>query len=192
MAIALGTENKRQVRLVIGLFVAIAGIAAWEILGSTGHPSAANGPKPVPVLRTAYSPGARDISRLEPVLRIDQISRSEQVDYSASGRNVFSAVVPPAPIEEPIAPARPSDGALEAAAAAETAKPPAMDLKYLGYAQRSDKSYSALFLHGEDMFVAKTGDIMFHRFKVGVIQPASVQVTDLSYHNTQSIPVTAN
>jgi hypothetical protein len=42
------------------------------------------------------------------------------------------------------------------------------------------------------MFMAKTGDIMFHRFRVGLIQPTSVQVTDLTRNLTQNIAVVAS
>ena len=67
-----------------------------------------------------------------------------------------------------------------------------MNLKYLGYAESGGSTnMSALILHGDDMFVAKTGDIMFHRFRVGSIQVSSVQVTDLTDNRTQSIPVAA-
>lgn len=130
-------------------------------------------------------------SRLEPVLRFDQLARSEQVDYGLTGRNVFAPAPVQVPVEAPIAPARPSDAEL-ALAAPTPPKAPSMDLKYLGYAQGKDKVFNALFVHGSDMFVAKSGDIMFHRFKVGTIQASGVQVTDLNYNNTQTISITAN
>jgi hypothetical protein len=192
MAIALGTENKRQVQLVVGLFVVIAAIAVWEIYSSMSKPSATVALKPIPVpVLHALAPAQKSArSRLDPVLRLDELSRSEQVEYAGTGRDVFAPIPEPVLVETPLASGRASDLAASLPPI-EPPKPPSMDLKYLGYTQTTDRTFTALFTHGDDMFMAKTGDIMFHRFRVGVIQPTSVQVTDLSHNLTQSISVAA-
>jgi hypothetical protein len=193
MAIALGTENKRQVQIVVGLFVAIAVIGAWEIHNVMSTPSPAPAPagKQLAVLHVpANSAPVRKSgrSKLDPVLRIDELARSENVEYSGTGRDVFSPVAPPVVVETPLSSGRASDLAA-VPPPVEVVKPPSMDLKYLGYAETTDKTFTALFTHGDDMFMAKTGDIMFHRFRVGTIQPTSVQVTDLTHNLTQNIAV---
>jgi hypothetical protein len=192
MAIALGTENKRQVQLVVGLFVVIAAIAVWEIYSSMSKPSATVALKPIPVpVLHALAPAQKSArSRLDPVLRLDELSRSEQVEYAGTGRDVFAPIPEPVLVETPLASGRASDLAASLPPI-EPPKPPSMDLKYLGYTQTTDRTFTALFTHGDDIFMAKTGDIMFHRFRVGIIQPTSVQVTDLSHNLTQSISVAA-
>jgi len=217
MALPLGTENKKQVYIAIGLFAVILPIAAWEIYGMVATPSAPARPAAPAVAQVqhagaitdsdAAAPGAAassatagpaeqrlNESDIDPSLHFDKLAASEQVEYAGTGRNIFSADSAPVKTEVPIAPARPGQPNLTSGPPAAPAPPkaPAIDLKYFGYTQTKDKSMKAFFVHGDDVFMAKSGDIVDHRYKVGTIQAGSVEVTDLSYKNTQTLPRTAN
>jgi hypothetical protein len=218
MAIRTGTENKRQVYILAVLAVVIVGAAIYAFKDSFGAsptsvpPPAAAQPAAVQpakapanaqkVATTSSGAGGQEAQKLsnagiDPALHLDKLAQTESVEYLGTGRNIFSAESVPAPIEKLAASPRPGGlpgqpGVNAAPAVPEKPKPPAIDLKYFGYSQAKDKSLQAFFVRGEDIFVARTGEVVDHRFKVGVIQPASVEVTDMGYNNTQKLPLQTN
>jgi hypothetical protein len=216
MALPLGTEKKWQVYLVVTLIaVAVVGVgyeikdnyfpsalaparpaAATASRPVSQQPSPANGQSAAPTASAGQDAQKLSNAGIDPALHLDKLALSEDVAYLGTGRNIFSAESAPARIETPVAGPRPNQPGQPAVNAPpsmpEKPRPPAIDLKYFGYAQAKDKSLQAFFVHGEDIFIARTGEIVDHRYKVGPIQPASVQVTDMSYNNTQSLPLQSN
>jgi hypothetical protein len=211
----MGTENKRQVIIAAVLFVIIIVIACYEFLGSSGGSST---PRPTP-LQTATdanahpaagtqgatagqnSPGpdAEKLNNddLDPTVHFERLAETEDVEYLGAGRNIFSADSAPAVIENLVKGPRAEQQAAASAVPAGPApyvkpQPPAIDLKYFGYTQAKDKSLKAFLIHGEDIFMARSGEIVDHRYKVVAILPASIQVTDLGYDNTQTLPLSVN
>jgi hypothetical protein len=203
MAMQLGLENKKQVRLVAALFAVILIAGGWEIYTSLfASPSAA--PRPIPVaapatpekktpstqVSEAEGPAAQKLTNagIDPSLHLEKLLASEAVEYAGSGRNIFSADSIPVHIEAPIkSPRANAPVATGPPQPPPPPKPPAIDLKFFGYTVAADKSLHAFFVHGEDIFMARTGEVIEHRYKVGIIRPSSVQVTDLPYNNTQTL-----
>jgi len=202
MALALGTENKRQVYLLAALVTGILIVGGYEVYNSLSGPSTP--PTPLPVKAPAIHPSAdqngedgeaQKLSNadIDPTLHLAKLAQSENVTYAGTGRNIFSPNSAPVALPKPIAPARPNAGnAVAENAPPPPPKPPAIDLKYFGYSQESNKTLKAFFVHGEDIFMAHTGEIVDHRYKVGAIHPTSVEITDLAYNNTQDIQISPN
>jgi len=204
MALPLGIENKRQVFLLAALVAVILVAGGYEIYNQLSGPPPLSIPTAVqaPALRTPPGQGAAtsggteaqklNIADINPALHLDKLAASEDVAYAGTGRNIFSTNSAP-PIPKPIAPPRPAEQAANTPPPPPPPpQPPAIDLKYFGYSQDTDRSYKAFFLHGEDIFMAHAGEIVDHRYKVGAISRMSVEITDLAYNNTQTILLSPN
>lgn len=182
--IRLGIENKRQVYLFVGLCLLMLVIAGSELQSAFSSPKSTVPHRAIAVQQVPNQD--LSIRGAEPNLRITQLTHSEQVTYSAPGRDIFSAPLAPVHIETPIASPRPL---VLPPPPPERPSIPAIDIKYLGYTKTGDASYKAVLVHGDDTLLASSGEVIFHRFKVGSILPTSVQITDLSFKNTQVIAV---
>jgi hypothetical protein len=201
MAMNLGTENKRQVALVVVLFAFILGYGGYLVYTTYFATPSSSAParnvnvvlRQVPATGTQGAPEAQQLTNagIDPTLHVEKLAQSEDVHYAGTGRNIFSAESNPVVIEPPLKSARMNSPAPSVAVPPAAPRPPAIDLKYFGYSQRGDKSLQAFFTHGEDIFMAKTGEIVNHRYRVGAINRNNVQITDLAYNNTETIPLTS-
>lgn len=217
MALQMGNASKGKIVLVGSLIVLAFGGVAYELYNQLSTPSQPPARPAVTAANTSAAnqntAGARQTSRqtaqktaaageeakkltnpgIDPTIHFGLLAQSEDVEYAGTGRNIFSAESAPPSIPRPIVPARPGPGAPDVVAAnapPPPPKPPAIDLKYFGFSEGKDKSMVAFFVHGDDIFMATSGQIVDHRYKVGAIKPTTVEITDMSYNNTQTVNFT--
>jgi hypothetical protein len=143
---------------------------------------------------TAGGPEAAKVStplaKLDPTLHPEWMAAAESLEYSGKGRNIFSMFSAAPVIEQAKGPIRPSTPG--PAVASGPPPPPPIELKFFGYEANKGGSRKAFLLHGEDVFIAAEGDVVDHRYKVVKIAPFSMQVEDIPYHNTQTLPLVQN
>jgi hypothetical protein len=195
MAMRVGAENKKQLYIVIALFAVIAIVGGYELFSGPSTPHHAAPPaRTAATAPGAAGPEAEKLSNanIDPTLHFDKLAQSEDVEYAGTGRNIFSAESAPPAIPTPLKTARNTGPAVTVPTGPPPPpKPPTIDLKYFGYEQTPDKSLKAFFLHGDDIFMARPGEVVDHRYKVNAIRPMSVDVTDLAYNNTQTLTLSA-
>jgi len=195
MAMQLGTNNKRQVYLLLGLVGVLLLVGGYELYSTLAGPSI----PARPVQRTAAvarpnggeGPDAEKLSNadIDPALHFEKLAQSEDVVYAGTGRNIFSADSVPVKIETPVKSARETPAVFVPQG---PPQPPAIDLKYFGYSETENKALKAFLIHDDDVFIARPGDIVDHRYKVVAVMPTNVRITDLSYNNTQTVPLSSN
>ena len=208
-----GTEDRKKVAIFASLLGVIVLVAIWQFHslfgGSAASQPMTSAPRPVAgAARTGTGTGGAKpdglnnsmgneaqrfsiTSNIDPTLHLAKLAQAEDVEYRGTGRNIFSAESAPVRIEQPIRPARTQPVQIVSTPAAPPQAPP-IDLKYFGYSQTRDKSMNAFLMHGDDIFMAKSGEVVDHRYKVNSISPGSVQITDLAYNNTQTLPLAPN
>ncbi len=142
---------------------------------ATRHKTAADHGNPHPLLAQS----------LDPSLRFDLLKSSEDVTYTGSGRDIFHSQ-PPAPeipkvVQQPMKTGPPPP-----------APPPPINLKLYGYTQHKNGGDKRIFLvSGDDIFVAKEGDIVNRRYRILKINSNSVEVEDVLTNNRQTLYLSA-
>jgi hypothetical protein len=203
MALKAGTEDKKKVYIAAGLGVFVLGLAVYTFKDSFGGSAPPPAPPPAVAQAPARPATSRTASReaskaakadlnLDPTLHPELMAQAESLEYTGNGRNIFSLTSVPVDIPKPVAPARPNPSLAAQTGPPPVAPPPPIDLKFFGYSSRQSGARRAFLLKGDDVFVASEGDVVDHRYKVVKIAPMSVEVEDIPYANTQSLPLVAN
>jgi hypothetical protein len=191
-----GFGNKRNVVILSVLGVVMIAAVAYFVstmFGGSPAPTTAAAPP----VESAPQAGARSengraavklppLEKLDPTLHPEVMAGAEALEYSGRGRNIFSMVSAPVEIPKVLASVRPQPMVPQRPAG--PPPPPPIDLKFFGYSANNG-ARKAFLLHGDDVFIANEGDVVDHHYKVMKITPVSIQVTDLLYNNTQTLPL---
>jgi hypothetical protein len=196
MALKVGTEDKKKVYLAAGLggvMLILLIRFLWQTFGpspsarsaaTTGETAQQN--TTVPAYGGHQATKVSGLAALDPTLHPEIMRQAESLEYTGHGRNIFSQFSAPPVIPKPIASIR--------QAAVDTGPPPPpppppINLGFYGYAAEKTGQKQVFLLKGDDIFIASEGDVVDRRYRVVKINPVSVQVEDIPYHNTQTLPL---
>jgi hypothetical protein len=177
-----GTENKRKTWIAIALFGVAVLVIIYQLMPSSSTPA---GTVSAPAAKGKAQGSAAVFSKLDPSLRTDLLRGSEDVTYHGSGRDIFHSQAEPAPETTAKAP----DPRTQPQVHQGPPPNPPIPLKFYGFASENNKK--RIFLsQGEDVFVAREGDIVKGRYKVLHVNPTTVEIQDVLSNYSQQIPLT--
>jgi hypothetical protein len=189
--VKLGVENRKQI-----IALGVLGAIALVMLGRTLWPSSGSAPPIAKTNSAATKPATRRTAsgkvvpvlepRLDPTLDLNLLGQSEEIKYAGNGRNIFVAG------SMPIEPVRvnPATDRSAVRVPPPIPPPPAITLKFFGFANRPGETKKVFLSQGEDIFIASEGDIVNRRYRVLHISPNAVDVEDVLNNNRQSLPLT--
>jgi hypothetical protein len=196
--VKIGTENRTKTIIALALLIVavILVVRAFHggeedsspaptpaVSASRLAPDSATGQAAPGATRTARKPPPLLAQTLDPTLRFDLLKSSEDVAYKGTGRDIFRSQAAEPPIPKPLPPEI-HPGAVT------PPPPPPIPLKFYGFASRKDGNKRIFLSKGEDIFVAKEGDIVDRRYKVVHIGTNSVEVQDvLTNYPPQTLPL---
>jgi len=194
--VKLGTENKTKTAIAAGLLVvALFLVYNWlrgggdEAAQTPASNAAASGATPTTASKTAKTGAKKSgpvvlAQSLDPTLRLDLLKSSEDVSYQGSGRDIFQNQPEPVKIPEPVKPVIDTTPP-------PPPPPPPIPLRFYGFSTNKTGPKQVFLSKGDDIFVAKEGQIIDRRYKIIKIGPNSIEVEDMLTNNRQTLPLTA-
>jgi hypothetical protein len=188
----LGTENKTKTAIA-GALVIVAAFALYNWVFSNTDAETATAAGTVAATATsAQKPGKTGARKggnvvlaqsLDPTLRLDVLKSSEEVTYKGSGRDIFQNQPEPPPVAviKPVINTGPPP----------PPPPPPIPLKFYGFSGNKSGPKQVFLSKGEDIFIAKEGQIIDRRYRIIKIGPNSVEVEDVLTNNRQTLPLVA-
>jgi hypothetical protein len=188
--VKLGLENKKETAIAaILIMVAAYALYSWLRPSEEATPAATTTSAALPAASPA-KPGTRKgpvllAQSLDPTLRLDLLKSSEDVNYKGAGRDIFQNQPEPVPIpqtKQPVIDTGPP----------KPPPPPPIPLKFYGYSGNKSGPKQVFLSKGDDIFIAKEGQVIDRRYKILKIGPTSIEVEDVLNNNRQTLPLAAS
>jgi hypothetical protein len=189
--VKLGTENKRKTAVAAALLV-VAAFALYNWM-SSGDDAGPTPSAPAGVSSSAKKPATPGTNKsgpvllaqsLDPTLRVDFLKSSEDVSYKGSGRDIFQNQ--PEPVPEPVVPV------VHDNTPPPPPPPPPIPLKFYGFSGNKSGPKQVFLSKGDDIFIAKEGQVIDRRYKIIKIGTTSIEVEDVLTNNRQTLPLTTS
>jgi hypothetical protein len=192
--VQLGLENKKQMTWAIVLGAVALIVCAYELIpligGSSTPDSSAQAAAPGVPRSAASKPGTKGPAKpgkqpagenLDPTLRLDLLASSEKTQYEGAGRNIFVSQREEVDIPQPLTRANSDPNPTPVYTPPVVQPPPAIPLKFYGFANSPGEPKKVFLKNGDDVFVAGEGEIVDRRYKVIRISATSVEIQDMVY-----------
>ena len=183
--------NKTKQWIAIALVLGAVFMVTRAFLSNGGGP-----PEAAPVA-AAPAKGTADTGEesLDPRLHLDLLANSEAVKYEGEGKNIFRDAPEVVAIPKVKVPPLLDKQRQEAAARAANVPPPPpppppINLKFFGFSDKPGEKPKAFLSEGDDVWIAREGDVVNRHYKIVHISPTAVEVEDLLNSNRQSIRLT--
>ena len=132
-----------------------------------------------------------DPAKVDPTLRLDLLAKVQAEDHTGPGRNVFLFGAQPQAAEPKVIPAAVAPVKVEPTPPAPPAAPPPPPpilLKYYGFSSApGSTARTAFFLDGEEILVAKEGEMVKRRYRVVRVGATSAVLEDTESKRQQTI-----
>jgi hypothetical protein len=177
--------SKTKTRAAIVLCVVAVLTIAWSLMTSRSGPSAE--PTSPTVASSANRNSALRSESLDPRLHLDLLENSEKVTYEGKGINIFNGGAEPVQIAKPTVSPLLRQQQEQANAVHLPPPPPRIPLSYFGVSSGKGEKSKAFLSNGDDVWVAREGDVVDRHYKIVRISPTAVEVEDLLNNNRQTI-----
>ena len=178
-----GRSGRSVVRLLVNLVLHInRGHAGDTRPRATTPPRAKATTLPGPKAPAGKQRVSDELSRYNPVVKLDLLKELEERPLPELDRNPFEFVAAPAH-------AAPGQTAAAGPAAAQPTPPPPVTLKPMGYSEGKGGVKEAMVSDEDQVFVVHEGDSIGTRYKVIKITPTMITVEDATIHQTVDLPV---